>query len=61
MLKKVLSVALVATVAGCACLPGLPKCWLCAVGTSLADTIFGPSGVVGTLISDLLAGLVPAT
>ncbi|NLX05192.1 MAG: hypothetical protein GXY33_08615 [Phycisphaerae bacterium] len=59
-MKKVASVAILAAIAGCQCLPGLPKCWLCAAGSSLMDTILGPDGAVGTLVNSLLGGLIPA-
>ena len=62
MLKRVvLSLALVA-VGGCSCLPclpNIPKCWLCGIGEAIADTIFGPQGIVRTLITDLIGGLIP--
>jgi len=61
MLKRVvLSLSALVAVGGCACLPGLPKCWLCAAGSSLMDTILGPDGAVGTLVNSLLGGLIPA-
>ena len=61
MLKKVMAVGLLAVVAGCQCLPSCPKCWTCAIGEALSETVFGPEGVIGQLISSLLGGLVPTT
>jgi len=56
--RLVLSLGLLAA-GGCACLPAIPKCWICGIGEALADTIFGPEGVVGSLITGLIGGLVP--
>jgi len=57
MPKKLMVLGAFVALPGCQC---LPKCWLCGVGEALADTIFGPTGVVGSLISGLIGGIVPA-
>jgi len=64
MLKRMLVIGALVAVSGCSCLPclpNIPKCWICGVGEALADTIFGPEGVVGSLITSLIGGLVPTT